>query len=92
MKKIVSMILAVIMIAASATLFSCTGKSELDLLREQIAGELEGSYENDLAGTTLYVYNWGEYISDGEDDSLDINAAFEAITGIHVEYSTYDSN
>ena len=27
--------------------------------------------------TTLYVYNWGEYISDGSEDSLDTNKAFE---------------
>ena len=26
---------------------------------------------------TLYVYNWGEYISDGSDGTLDVNAAFE---------------
>ena len=26
---------------------------------------------------TLYVYNWGEYISDGSEDSLDVNQAFE---------------
>ena len=26
---------------------------------------------------TLYVYNWGEYISDGSEESLDVNAAFE---------------
>ena len=25
----------------------------------------------------LNVYNWGEYISDGEDDSLNVNAEFE---------------
>ena len=24
----------------------------------------------------LNVYNWGEYISDGEDDSLNVNAEF----------------
>ncbi len=43
--------------------------------------------------TTLYVYNWGEYISLGEDDTLDVIAAFEdANPDIHVEYSTYDSN
>ena len=34
---------------------------------------------------TLYVYNWGEYISDGSDDSLDVNAAFEEATGITVD-------
>ena len=27
---------------------------------------------------TLYVYNWGEYISDGSEDTLDVNAEFEA--------------
>jgi spermidine/putrescine transport system substrate-binding protein len=41
---------------------------------------------------TLYVYNWGEYISDGSDDSLDVISEFEALTGINVEYTTFDSN
>ena len=26
---------------------------------------------------TLNVYNWGEYISDGSDDLMDVNAEFE---------------
>ncbi len=48
--------------------------------------------------TTLYVYNWGEYISDGSEDTLDSNAAFEEwyyeTYGEHVtvNYSTYSSN
>ena len=43
--------------------------------------------------TTLYVYNWGQYISEGDDGSLDVIAAFEeAYPNIHVQYSTYDSN
>lgn len=47
---------------------------------------------------TLYVYNWGEYISDGSEDSLDVNAAFEewyeSTYGVRVKvnYSTYSSN
>ena len=42
---------------------------------------------------TLNVYNWGQYIADGSDDSLDIVAAFEeAYPHIDVNYSTYDSN
>jgi len=42
---------------------------------------------------TLYVYNWGQYISEGDDGSLDVIAAFEeAYPNIHVQYSTYDSN
>lgn len=40
----------------------------------------------------ITVYNWGQYISDGTDDSLDVIAAFEEETGIHVNYITFDSN
>jgi spermidine/putrescine transport system substrate-binding protein len=39
------------------------------------------------------VYNWGQNIADGSDDTLDIIAAFEeAYPHIKVNYSTYDSN
>ena len=47
---------------------------------------------------TLYVYNWGEYISDGYDDTLDVNAAFEDYCrevlklDVEVNYSLYSSN
>lgn len=41
---------------------------------------------------TINVYNWGEYISDGSDDSLDINSAFTERTGIKVQYATFASN
>ena len=42
---------------------------------------------------TLNVYNWGQYIADGSDGSLDIIAEFERrYPNIHVNYSTYDSN
>ena len=46
----------------------------------------------------LNVYNWGEYISDGSFESLDVNTAFEdwyyQEYGIRVKvnYDTYDSN
>ena len=40
----------------------------------------------------ITVYNWGQYISDGTDDSLDVITAFEEETGIHVNYITFDSN
>ena len=42
---------------------------------------------------TINVYNWGQYISDGSEDCLDVIAAFEeAYPNIKVNYSTYDSN
>lgn len=41
---------------------------------------------------TLNVYNWGEFISNGSDESVDVVAAFEKLTGIKVNYTTFDSN
>ena len=47
---------------------------------------------------TLYVYNWGEYISDGSEGSVDVNRAFEEYCAnvlgkrVKVNYSTYSSN
>ena len=48
--------------------------------------------------TTLYVYNWGEYMSDGSEGSLDVNKAFEDWyfdtygEKVKVTFSTYSSN
>ena len=47
---------------------------------------------------TLYVYNWGEYMSDGSEGTLDVNEAFEEWyfetygVKVQVNYSTYSSN
>lgn len=38
------------------------------------------------------VYNWGEYISNGEDDLMDVIDEFETETGIKVNYTTYETN
>lgn len=48
--------------------------------------------QNDQAGGTIYVYNWGEYISDGSEGSLDINKEFTRRTGIKVVYTNYSNN
>ncbi len=41
---------------------------------------------------TINVYNWGEYIADGSEGSLNVNEEFTKATGIKVNYSTYASN
>ncbi len=59
-----------------------------------------GESDTDVSGdtVTLYVYNWGEYISDGSEGSLDANRAFEEyclkVLGkkVKVNYSTFSSN
>ena len=54
--------------------------------------------EDKQSAQTLYVYNWGEYISDGSEGTLDVNAEFEAYCreelglDVTVNYSTFSSN
>ncbi len=84
MKKIISLLIAVIL--PLILLSGCEiGYSYKDI-------ELRGTYTRDLEGTTLTVYNWGEYISDGMDDTIDVNREFERLTGIKVTYMTFESN
>ncbi len=80
--RLTALILVLILVITS--LSSCGYEyAELDLRAE---------YSRDLAGTTLNVYNWGEYISDGGEDSISVELEFEKLTGINVNYSTFDSN
>lgn len=68
----------------------------LALIVIMVTMSLSSCEENDV--TTLYVYNWGEYISDGSEGTLDVNAEFEKYYletyGEHVvvNYSTFSSN
>ncbi|MBE6858454.1 MAG: spermidine/putrescine ABC transporter substrate-binding protein [Ruminococcus sp.] len=42
---------------------------------------------------SINVYNWGEYISTGADEgTLDVNAEFEKLTGIKVNYTNFATN
>lgn len=45
-----------------------------------------------LQGTTVNVYNWGEYISDGSEGSMDVVSEFERLTGAKVNYTNFESN
>lgn len=84
--RIASVILVVVL-SGSVILFSnFTDKNAEPSIK------LYSEYSRDLAGTELNVFNWGEYISDGSDDSLDVNAEFEKITGIKINYTNFDSN
>ena len=38
------------------------------------------------------VYNWGEYIANGEDGLMNVIDEFENETGIKVNYTTYETN
>lgn len=85
MKKIICLGIAVLLIV-SLFIMTTFGSSNTEI------ENLRGTYTKDLAGTTLNVFNWGEYISDGNEGALDVIGAFEKLTGINVNYTTYESN
>ena len=45
-----------------------------------------------LQGTTVNVYNWGEYISEGQEDAMNTVKEFERLTGAKVNYTNFESN
>ena len=87
MKKIISLICSAI-IALSALSPAFAYAEDKYFTDEQIE-----YYKNlGLKGTTVNVYNWGDYISDGSDGSMDVVKEFERLTGANVNYTNYESN
>lgn len=85
--------------AASATLILAVFGAAPALAADEIEVNEDISVSGDYDWTrfandhiTLNVYNWGLYISDGSDDSVNVLSAFEDLTGIKVNYTTFDSN
>lgn len=91
------------LITVCSILCSCGASEEADTGEEE---EEEESYEQTLTvedeeyytrfkdeGISINVYNWGEYISTGEDEgTLNVNREFTELTGIKVNYTTYATN
>ena len=81
MKKILSLLLAALMLCGCLALAGCGS-----------------SGDGDSSTLILNVYNWGEYISDGSEGSLNTIKAFETWyeetygQKVKVNYSTFDSN
>ncbi len=76
-KRLLSVIFTVLIILSSASIVALA--------------EEEKDYSH-LEGTTLNVYNWGEYISDGADGTMDVNKEFEERYGITINYTNFESN
>ncbi|MEE0968129.1 MAG: spermidine/putrescine ABC transporter substrate-binding protein [Clostridia bacterium] len=83
MKRFFSILIASLMLVS---LVSCSN-ADIDENTENTGADTAVSYRG-----TINVYNWGEYISDGSEGSLDVNSAFTEATGIKVNYTTYASN
>ena len=78
MKKMLSALLAFVLLAAFP--------------QAALAEQTEQEQPAAPTGVTINVYNWGEYISTGEDDSMNVNEEFTRATGIEVNYTTYEDN
>lgn len=50
-------------------------------------GGASGGYEGEIN-----VYNWGEYISNGDDDTMDVIEEFEKKYNIKVNYTNFETN
>ena len=87
MKKILAivMVFSLIMLC-SASVFAYDNEALFNELDKDYYGRFKDQ------NLSINVYNWGVYISDGEDESLDVNEAFEELTGIKVNYSNYATN
>lgn len=88
MKSFSSFFLALLFV--SALLVGCGNQVEtIDI--DYVETTLNMNYEK-YEGVELNVYNWGYYISDGSDGSINVNEEFERLTGIRIVYDNYDSN
>lgn len=88
MKKVISIVLTLVMLVGIFAFSGCTNSSE-----KLNVEALKGNYDvPELKGTEINVYNWGEYISDGSEGTLNVVKEFEELTGIKVNYAMFDSN
>ena len=92
MKKVISLLLTLVLAAGSLALPTFAAEDKI-----QVTEDISVSADYDWTrfkgqNVSLNVYNWGLYISDGSDESVDVISAFEELTGIKINYTTYDTN
>lgn len=89
MKKLVSFFLCLVLSLCATYSVALAAVDDGDVFT---AEQIEYYKSLGLQGTTVNVYNWGEYISDGSEDSMDVVSEFERLTGATVNYTNYESN
>jgi len=78
MKKVLISLLIISMLVISASAINVENEEYYSKFRDK--------------GITLNVFNWGEYISDGSEGTLNVLEEFEKISGIEVVYNNYETN
>ena len=99
MKKVFSLIVALCLVltmalpvfAANDVILIAPKPDSKKLEAAQLAEDYDWK-QLDGQGITLNVFNWGEYMSLGQDGAMHVNKEFEALTGIKVNYQTFDNN
>lgn len=92
MKKVISLLLTLVLAVGSLALPTFAAEDKI-----QVNEDISVSADYDWTrfkgqNVSLNIYNWGLYISDGSDESVDVISAFEELTGIKVNYTTFDTN
>ena len=86
-KRILSFISALILTAVFMISPKAYAKDdELEHLSDYNYSKFKGK------NITLNIANWGEYMSVNDPDYMDVNKKFEKLTGIKINYQTYESN
>lgn len=79
MKRLISLILAVLMLGTVFCLSACSGSGDSEDDDTGFQGEVN-------------VYNWGEYVDPGDDGGIDVIAEFEKRYRIKVNYTNFETN
>lgn len=89
MKRILSLIVALLMIGSLIVLSACSSNSAdaEDGEDEEENSSAAGGYQGEVN-----VYNWGEYISPGDDGAMDVIDEFEKKYNIKVNYTNFETN
>jgi len=89
LKRFLALLSALLMLLVFS---SCAAPDDepIDDEEEDVAWDYQAEFPKAApTGVTINVYNWGEYI---DDEILDVNAAFTYVTGIEVNYKTFENN
>ena len=95
MRRLLAFVMALVMTLCLTSCGSAPEEDEISLESLGLDPELFSDYDySKFEGQeiTLNVANWGEYMSINDDECLDVNEIFEALTGIEVNYKTFASN
>lgn len=91
MKKIICILTA--MLLCLGLMCSCASDTDEELLVDlDLLSDYDYYTRFQGQDVVINVANWGEYMSLYDDELIDVNEAFEQLTGIEVNYTTAASN